>query len=61
METAADTGRLLNRLLEKALVSLPALTYMSGSCRRHGTLNTKAELETGYVGAYPGVMRTNVQ
>lgn len=61
METAADTGRLLNRLLEKGLISLPALTHMSRSCKRHGTLNTKAELETGYVGAYPGVMGTKVQ
>lgn len=61
METTADTGRLLNRLLEKALISLPALTHMSRSCKGLGTLNTKAELETGDVGAYPGVMRTKVQ
>lgn len=57
METAADTGRLLNRLLEKTLISLPALTHMSRSCERHETLNTKAELE---MGTYPGVMRTKV-
>lgn len=61
METGVDTGRLLNQLLEKVLISLPALTHMSWSCKRHRTLNIKAELETGYVDPYPGVMRTKVQ
>lgn len=61
IETAVDTRRVLHQLLEQALISLPALTHMGRSCERHRTLNTKAELETGHVGTYPGVMRMKVQ
>lgn len=61
IETAVDTRRMLNQLLELALISLPALTHMGRSCERHRTLNIRAELETGYVGTYPGVMRMKMQ